>query len=452
MKHLIRLSQKTAILSLFVILSIFPITQASAQDKLKAIIKAAGVAAANYEFDMYNHLSEIEPETKEYIKEEQKWIFYPKYLARSEQRYFEALYQYALKNLDNKTGFEALALALEVANWHKKTKNVHDFLYKYYRNLSEYSYILDGITRNLKMEDPVLSQKELTIKLLERAIKHSTNPIVINHARMGLAKTLLPAGDGLDMKTLTPKEVNNIQRQHQRAKKLLNAVLIDSKKKPIPHIVEKDISSLALYKKTQEMIWLKIPKKTMVKLFPDWKSSDKIVNAEKPRSYLGKEAKTYFNKADGKLYKLSKFTIGELIPMAKGFDLQGNPQSLEQYKGRVLLIDFWATWCSPCVAMLPHIAKLKKEFTGRAFQILSVSGDDAAEDAAEFLEDHDYLTWDHWFSGFDKGLIKEWRLGALPQVFLVDHTGRLVMINPKVESLSAKLEELIAAAEKAAKK
>ncbi len=67
--------------------------------------------------------------------------------------------------------------------------------------------------------------------------------------------------------------------------------------------------------------------------------------------------------------------LGALAPNFKLWDLRGRPVSLSDYRGKVVLVNFWATWCGPCKVEMPAMERLYREFSGQGFEILAVSTD-----------------------------------------------------------------------------
>ncbi len=116
-----------------------------------------------------------------------------------------------------------------------------------------------------------------------------------------------------------------------------------------------------------------------------------------------------------------------LIPL----DAAGYRKLIAENKGRILLVDFWATWCEPCLKELPELAKLHRRLGGR-FRLITVSADEAEHeaDAWKFLAKSG-APGPHYIkrSGDDDAFIRSvdpsWS-GALPALFLYDRRGRLV--------------------------
>jgi thiol-disulfide isomerase/thioredoxin len=428
-KNMTKNLKNTGVLFGLIILGVLFVGLSVAQEKtgiakLDKIVIAAATAQGKIELEMDAQYEKMKP------KEFDEWR--TKNMQRGGFKYFDELYQYGLKNLDNKSGFEALFLALEVSNDNEKEiYEIQEHLYKNYLNTPEYVYVLSnilmGTTVGYKAKTNSLSTDSLSkrvVKLLTRAERNATNSIVKNFSRYALASHLVDGLAGLEM-----KDIDIIRESTRQLAALLEAVIEETKDKPIALSSPDTLRVLALYNKN-----LTIAMGEKIEPSPE---NDKVI-------YLGEIAK--------RILKRSKsLTVGLYIPPTIGKDLEGNPHTLAQYKGRVLLMDFWATWCGPCVAQMPHLLELRKKFAGRPFAILGVSGDDAAEEAAEFVEDKGY-TWDHWHSNFDEGLMNDWGITDLPTVLLIDHTGRLVIVDPLSEELESRLVELISAAEQSAKK
>jgi len=114
---------------------------------------------------------------------------------------------------------------------------------------------------------------------------------------------------------------------------------------------------------------------------------------------------------------------------AKGFSgplLSGETYTLSQDKGKVVLIDFWATWCPPCVEALPELKKLYKELHQKGLEITGISLDSDRAALEKFLKKRD-IPWKIIFSGksMDDEAAKLYRINSIPKYFLVDKKGIL---------------------------
>ena len=104
-------------------------------------------------------------------------------------------------------------------------------------------------------------------------------------------------------------------------------------------------------------------------------------------------------------------------------DLNGVPRDLRDYRGKVVLINFWASWCPPCVEELPSLIRLKRRLRGQSFEILGVNIGEEAEAVRRFLKrvaiDYPILLDRHASS------THAWRIHAYPSSFLIDHEGHI---------------------------
>jgi thiol-disulfide isomerase/thioredoxin len=114
---------------------------------------------------------------------------------------------------------------------------------------------------------------------------------------------------------------------------------------------------------------------------------------------------------------------GEAPPALGLNDLAGRRHSLADHRGRVVLINFWATWCDPCRDEMPSLQKLKAELAGRPFEVLAVNYGESEARVSEFLKRHpmDFpILLDP-----NQDAARAWRVRILPASFLVDARGRL---------------------------
>jgi TonB family protein len=103
-------------------------------------------------------------------------------------------------------------------------------------------------------------------------------------------------------------------------------------------------------------------------------------------------------------------------------DLDGNRVDLQSLKGKVALLDFWASWCGPCVAELPHIEKLHKDFKDRGLVVLGVNNEDV-EVARAFVKQKGY-TFTTLVDG-GKEVTMKYGVSGIPQVFIIDREGKV---------------------------
>lgn len=118
------------------------------------------------------------------------------------------------------------------------------------------------------------------------------------------------------------------------------------------------------------------------------------------------------------------------IPL-EATDLDGKKVTLREYAGKVVLLDFWATWCGPCRAELPGLTKVYEEFHPRGLEILSISLDYPSRTSNEAYREWiatNKMNWRHVYDGkgWDSELVKNFFIGSIPATFLVGPDGSLV--------------------------
>jgi peroxiredoxin len=127
-------------------------------------------------------------------------------------------------------------------------------------------------------------------------------------------------------------------------------------------------------------------------------------------------------------------------------DTLDKPVSLSDFKGKYVLIDFWASWCGPCRAENPNVVKAFNEYKDKDFTVLGISLDQPGKKQAWLDAIHkDNLTWTHVsdLKFWDNAVAKQYGIRAIPQNLLIDPTGKIIAKNIRGEELTKKLEEVI---------
>ncbi|MBX9622797.1 MAG: TlpA family protein disulfide reductase [Gemmataceae bacterium] len=114
--------------------------------------------------------------------------------------------------------------------------------------------------------------------------------------------------------------------------------------------------------------------------------------------------------------------VGKPAPEVVGTTVDGKTVKLSDYKGKVVLLDFWFTGCPPCRAMIPHERELVSKLKGRPFELVSVSTDAEKEDLTSFLGRFP-MPWTHWYDGPDGKVAQTYRVKASPTLYLIDAKG-----------------------------
>jgi thiol-disulfide isomerase/thioredoxin len=126
-------------------------------------------------------------------------------------------------------------------------------------------------------------------------------------------------------------------------------------------------------------------------------------------------------------------------------DLNGDPLTLASYRGKVVLIDFWATWCPPCLIDLPQVLKVYEKYHSQGFEIVGVSLDDDRQKLQDFLKVK-RMSWQQFFDGqrWDNKLAVQCGVNSTPATYLLDRDGRIIAKNLHAEELAEAVAKALA--------
>src|SRR5258708_8439309 len=139
----------------------------------------------------------------------------------------------------------------------------------------------------------------------------------------------------------------------------------------------------------------------------------------------------------------------KMVPPFTVTTVDGKKLSMDDLQGKVVLLDFWATWCAPCREALPHMQQVAKKFKDEPLVILNVSLDSNEQAWKEFIEKHE-MTWLHYRDGgFTGPISRMFGVNAIPHTFTIDTDGVLQEEHIGDASIEGKLKKLIARAHEA---
>jgi thiol-disulfide isomerase/thioredoxin len=146
-------------------------------------------------------------------------------------------------------------------------------------------------------------------------------------------------------------------------------------------------------------------------------------------------------------------TLNELGKAPKPIDKNGideKPIRLADYAGKVVMVDFWATWCGPCMHELPNVLKVYADYHARGLEIVGISLDEDRAKLDATLKDQ-HVPWRQYFDGKGWGndIAVAWGVHAIPRTYLIDHTGKVRYVDVRGEGLAAAVKDLVERAEKA---
>ena len=125
-------------------------------------------------------------------------------------------------------------------------------------------------------------------------------------------------------------------------------------------------------------------------------------------------------------------------------DTQGKPVSLSSFRGKYVLIDFWASWCGPCRKENPNVVETYNRFKDKNFTVLGVSLDKAKEPWLKAIKD-DKLTWTHVsdLKFWDNEVARKYKIQSIPKNYLISPEGKIIARDLRGPDLAQRLSELI---------
>ncbi len=134
---------------------------------------------------------------------------------------------------------------------------------------------------------------------------------------------------------------------------------------------------------------------------------------------LGELARLWLRRGD-------KPVIGQAAPPIEGTDLNGQTLRLSDYRGKVVVVVFWASWCVPCMKMIAEEKALAQRLADKPFALLGVNGDATIDDARKVVAAQS-IPWPNWHDGVpsDGKIAESYRVRGVPAIFVVDREGVL---------------------------
>jgi thiol-disulfide isomerase/thioredoxin len=178
----------------------------------------------------------------------------------------------------------------------------------------------------------------------------------------------------------------------------------------------------------------------------DAKAQDKVAGEAEQlaKDFPDNPLAQQLNEQFGSQMKLAKLKDQPLT--LEGMKNDGKTFSTADWKGKVILVDFWATWCGPCLAELPRVKKAYADFHGKGLEILGVSCDQDGAALSKFLAQNKDMPWPQLFDAKTPGwhpLAKQYGITGIPTMFLIDKKGvcRSVTARENFEELIPKMLE-----------
>ncbi len=154
------------------------------------------------------------------------------------------------------------------------------------------------------------------------------------------------------------------------------------------------------------------------------------------------DGKTMGEVTKGTLFGVEHLRIGSTIPEISGLDHDDQKHSLNDLRGRVVVLTFSGDWCGPCKAMYPQLRELREKYESKGLSVVSVVTDKTIDTLRQAIAEKD-ITWRCWWDGEDGKIVSRWGITAFPSIFVVDRKGIIRFKNVRDKPLEKAVQFLL---------
>jgi thiol-disulfide isomerase/thioredoxin len=143
-----------------------------------------------------------------------------------------------------------------------------------------------------------------------------------------------------------------------------------------------------------------------------------------PWEHGKRKGETLADQARPKLDALRRIAVGKVVPDIQCEDFRGKPMRLSDYRGKIMVLVFWGTWCGPCMGLIPHEKALVERLKDRPFALLGINSDSDRKDLQAAME-KEGVTWRSWWDGGKIGgpIAARWDVKGWPTIMILDEKG-----------------------------
>jgi thiol-disulfide isomerase/thioredoxin len=167
------------------------------------------------------------------------------------------------------------------------------------------------------------------------------------------------------------------------------------------------------------------------------------------------QAKRYFNNvialgptnplaimSKGLVYELDSLNIGQMAPVFSVLSIDGRRVDISKYRGKVVVLEFWATWCAPCVEIIPRLHKLYNKLRTDDLIFIGISLDQNRDDLIDFLKKKP-SPWTQICDGEDGQLVKKYNASGIPRLIVIDRQGLLAGKFSSTDNIEVELPKIL---------
>ena len=157
----------------------------------------------------------------------------------------------------------------------------------------------------------------------------------------------------------------------------------------------------------------------------------------------------YVTQGLGFLHEFESLNIGQKAPDFEFQTIDGDDISLSSLEGQYVILEFWATWCGPCIPEIPHLKSLYESYQNDEFTVIGISLDRDKEILMKFIEDRE-MEWPQIYieDGWEGELLRLFNVSGIPRMYLLDPEGTIIGRDLRGEEMISKVESLIAEQQK----